>query len=464
MFLHDRQPLPPIVSLRRYGDIAGLLPLLKFISDQREDSVELVVHKDFAGILEGVSYVTPVIWDGNPEDPLAACKQYGGINAQVAGIGLSSDMRTGDFAKFAWQKLGYVWRRHWTLVFDLRDPAREKKLADSVFKTDLPKILVKLDSVSSPYPLIEETWDRLRGEFSYIAELVNLDDVHAERPYDLIGLMDRAACLVSVDTLPLWLAKASKCPVVALVNPEPFLSSPPTGNVIARECYSEVFKEWDSIARAIHSTLFDPGGDGIALVYNEYVSTDPDTRRRENKARDTWPLLDARLVPFFGKRTSKDIGDLRSMAYVRDMIDCAFSTGPEKIVAITNLDIQFDPRLKEDIIKSCEQFGCWWAYRVESPEKSVTDHGGDLFAMTRKWWFVHRHLYPDMLIGFAWWDDMMVRMMRWSGCMERQRLYYHEAHPTALTTRPNTPGMKHNEVLAHEWLKHHHELNKKPEP
>ena len=56
MPLHDQHPIPPIVSLRRNGDIISLLPLLKFMADANGQPVRLVVHRDYAGVLEGVSY------------------------------------------------------------------------------------------------------------------------------------------------------------------------------------------------------------------------------------------------------------------------------------------------------------------------------------------------------------------------------------------------------------------------
>jgi hypothetical protein len=227
--------------------------------------------------------------------------------------------------------------------------------------------------------------------------------------------------------------------------------------------YTEVVPKWDDIASTIHSTLHDIGTDGMVLTFSEFTPTDPDTQRRNDAARLTWPSLGARLMPYFGNRTSKQIGDPRSMPYVRDMLDAAFSNGTDRIAVITNNDILFDNRLHESIERGCNDCGCWWAYRLASPQNPATDHGADLFAMTRQWWFEHRHLYPDFLIGFAWWDDIMVRMMRWSGCLGLEPLYYHEPHPPAMTTRGHTAGMKHNEQLALPWLNEHHELHQKPE-
>ena len=64
MPLHDQHPIPPIVSLRRNGDIISLLPLLKFMADANGQPVRLVVHRDYAGVLEGVSYGSMRCWAG----------------------------------------------------------------------------------------------------------------------------------------------------------------------------------------------------------------------------------------------------------------------------------------------------------------------------------------------------------------------------------------------------------------
>lgn len=459
--LHERLPIPPIVSLRRYGDIVNLLPVVRFLSEKQNAPIKLVVHRSFSPVLDGVSYAEPIIWDGNMDDPIPAAKAHGAINAQIHGIGLKPNRSIGDYAKTAWNQLGYFWNRHVPLVFDKRDRERESKLASDTFKTELPKILVKLNGFSSPFPHTTEVIQRLADEFGSMAEIVNLDTVNAERIYDLVGLMDRAACLVSADTVTLWLSKASKVPVVAFHNPKPFLGSPPVGNVLVRTPYSEVLEKWGPIATAIHSTLFDPGGEGTAMVYSDFTPADEDAKRRNEEAFATWPMLNARLIPFKHSRGSKQIGDTRDMPFVRDMIDAGFNSGTERTVIIVNNDIRVDPKLSDSIKRSCDSHGCWWAYRIGDPGHP-TDQGADLFAMTRHWWMMHRHLFPDMLLGYWWWDNLLARMMRWSGCYERERLYYHRQHKNGGESRVETPGAIYNTNLAKQWLEAHHENKENP--
>lgn len=450
-----------IVSLRRNGDIIALLPLLRVMSIKRGRKIRLVVHRDYLPLLEGVSYVEPVPWDGDWEDPLAATIHYRAKNAQVYGKFLNPDRINGNFVKTAWQQAGATWDRHMPLVFDKRDAKREKNLAETVFNEPKPKLLVKLHGFSSPFkqgPLILE-W--IKRDFGDAFELVLLDDIKAERIYDLLGLMDRAHCLITIDTVTLHLAHASKCPVVALTNGNGFSASPPRGNSLLRIPYQLIEQMWEDVVTAVKSTLTPFDNDNIVLAYSYFKPRDEDTKRRQDRAWLSWPLLKARLFGYSGTRTSDVVGDRHSMPFVRDMIVAAMNSGEDGIIALTNNDIIFDHDLHDAVVESCRNTGCYWAYRVESPTKTTTDNGADVFAFTRRWWIMHEKLFPDFLLGYPWWDDVMVRMMRWSGCAEQPRLYYHEPHP-GYGTRTNTPGHNHNERLATAWLTQHHERREKP--
>lgn len=459
--LNGGQGNADVVQLRRNGDILCIMPILLRTSHELGRPIRLVVHRDFAPLLDGVSYVTSVPWDGDWEDPIGASRALGGVNAQVFGRGLRPDTVKGNFAKLAWKQLGYEWNRHPPLLLDRRSKSREEQLAASLFKTQKPKLLVKMNGHSSPFHDAEGIRHQLQVDWADRMEVVNLDGVQAERLYDLCGLMDRAACLVSVDTSTVWLAHASKVPLVQFTNGTRFGASPPRGNCIFRTPYHEIRIHWPTIHRLIETTLLPDGGQGMVLVFSDFQPLDQDAQRRQSQAYETWLQFPAQRLPFAAKRNSHGIGDGRGMPFVRDMIEAAFQTGQD-ICVITNNDIRFDPVLAGDILRSCAEFGCWWAYRTER-SGGPTDQGADVFAFTRKWWTIHQHLFPDFLLGYWWWDDVMVRLMRWSGCLERSRLYYHEPHHgTESPTRQNTQGAKHNERLANEWLKLHDEDNKKP--
>jgi hypothetical protein len=447
------------VSLRRNGDIICILPLMRELARRFRRKVRIVVHEDYAPILEGVSYIDAVVWKGNFDDPLPVASAFKAVNLQVYGKGLPQNNRQ-NFAKLSWDKAGYPFKRHLPLVFDRRNFRREKKLAKSVFHTGNPKILLNFLSYSSPFKhgrFLAMAFTHLLPE----CEVIDLSKVKAERVYDVIGLMDRASCLITVDTSTLWLCHASHVPTIQLVNGSHWGSSPPRGNVLFRLPYSQAMSSWKMILEFVRSTLYQPTNQNIVLVYSDWVPKDEENRMRNAKCQETWKRLGAnRELAYSGGRSAKMFGDVRHTPFVRDMIDQAFSSGDEEIAVLTNNDISFDWGLKSAILESCRKHGCYWSYRVEKPGHP-TDEGSDCFAISRKWWMAHQHQFPDFLLGFFWWDDILIRIMRWSGCAEQERLYYHAPHADA-RTRQDSPGMKYNTALALDWLRVHDEEDQKP--
>lgn len=437
----------PIVSLRRYGDIIALLPLLKRLS--REHPIRLVVHRAFANVLDGVSYVAPIIWDGDMDDPLSAARQHGAVNAQVHGKNVR--VSKGDnFIKKSWAQLGVQWNRHWPLVFDKRQQSPEK------YKT--PPVLIKLTGFSSAFTDSEALRLLIKSQFDAV---IDLDLMTCSHVYDLLNCMDSAACLVSIDTVTLHLARASKCPIIALVNDQPHLASPPSGNVILRMPYGMALKEAQTILNAIKVCLSPSDNERIALVYQDFFPTKSKDQRRYVNASSTWHKLGAdRVIAFKGLRTSRSVGSHRDTPFISDMLNAAFD-GEQDIAVITNNDISFGDGLRASILESCQKYGCYWAYRKDA-DTGATDLGADLFALTRKWWNQHRHLWPDLLIGEPWWDDALLRIMRWSGCLEQAREYFHESHAGVMQS-VHSEGWKYNERVTLEWLKQHHEQMGKPE-
>lgn len=227
-----------VVSLRRNGDIISLLPLLKRMSDQLRRPIKLAVMREYAGLLEAAPYIYPVLCDGDMEDPIAAAARLNAVNAQVFGRGIKTNTRSGNFVKDAWRLLGHKWDRYAPLVLE-RNDKRETALAASVFKTNKPKILLKFHGHSSPFKDAAAIHKAISSAFQDKAEIVSLDDVKAERIFDLLGLMDRAACCVTIDTVAIHLAPATHCPMVQIVHDTEFGASPRKGNCLLRVRYAD---------------------------------------------------------------------------------------------------------------------------------------------------------------------------------------------------------------------------------
>jgi hypothetical protein len=403
---------------------------------------------DYMELLDGASYVKAQDWSGDWEDPLKAAAEFRATNAQVTGRGIVPDLRGGNFCKDAWTKLGMRWNKDLPPQFDRMSVDRERALAERVFKTGKPKVLVMLDAISSPFG--ESQWLRqnIEAEFGQRAELVWLDSVKGERLYDLMGLMDRAACLVSVDTVALHLVHGTTCPVISLVNGNGFSATPPKGNCVLRIPYLESTGRWKDISDVISAAIDTTFNDRMVHVYSPYQAKG-DAARRNAEAFATWPNLGARLLPFEGRRNSGHIGDPLNLPFFRDMIQGAI--GDEGIIVLSNNDVKIDLTLADEIRSSCCKHGCYWAFRIPEPG-GKPDGGTDLVAMTRQWWVLHRRQFPDLLFGSTYWDQISRRVMTWAGCHEQKRLYYHENHH-GWFSRKDAPSILFNKKVAQQWFK-----------
>lgn len=194
---------------------------------------------------------------------------------------------------------------------------------------------------------------------------------------------------------------------------------------------------------------------GTVIAYQYYIPADAGARQRNSEAYATWKASGARLFPYSAELTSKHIGDPRACPFVSDIINAAFESGPERTVIITNNDIIFGDGLGHAIRDSCDRHGCYWAYRT--PHLGGDPDGGlDLFAMTKGWWEHAQIFWPDLLLGYSWWDNILRRIMIWSGCPEGPRLYFHRPHP-GIELRRQSRGEIYNQNTAREWLRQHQE-------
>lgn len=233
------------IQLGRSGDILNVLPFL------RQDALKgerhaLMVASEFAPLLDGVSYVEPVIYEGpyHEIDKAAVkaeglgrpwlCTQVNGPTELVreytyAPAGQET-ARCSSYQKESWKVAGRLkeWDRCWPLIFDRRDKAREKLLLGQVLgkpkKHPKPIILLATGGTSSPFKHRELLHELLNGKYGKSHRIVDISAVRAHRLYDLLALYERAYCLVATDSAPLHLARAvPTLPVIALANDQPIL-------------------------------------------------------------------------------------------------------------------------------------------------------------------------------------------------------------------------------------------------
>lgn len=455
-----------LVQLGRYGDILNVLPLLSEVHREGRPAT-LCVAKEFSSLLDGVSYVTPLGWDGPVHEVPEALqwletRGYQGVVSQVTIKG-PPPRRTESYMRDSWQKVGK--ENRWdqlALTFDRRDKAREAALAEQ-FDLSGQTILVNLSSVSSPFhrpDLLGQMRVRFPG-FNF----VDISAVRAERLYDLLGLFDRATALMSVDTSALHLSKASTVPVIAFTNADPWLATLPAPNYLLTRRYNDIdlSEVGDTLQR------LRPGATKVIHAYSAHMPTGEDgerTRRAQASwaqeyRRGNWeacPVYDQDVV-----RSGALFGD-RPVPFVKDLLIAALkrSTMHDDIVVLTNSDVGLTPGATEKIARAVRAQGAAFCYRFNFTNPQVTDwvdavsgywDGGlDLFAFSARWLRQHLVTMPDFLLGRPHWDLVYRDRIRQTGGGDVSGCVWHQVHKSFWTGGDN-PGNQYNLGLAQRWFR-----------
>ena len=268
--------------LGKFGDLIHMLPV--FLHAYKRDKVKpvVMVSEQFASVLDGVSYVTPWVvpmkW---PNDIPAARAEAEKHFSNVVVPQWWNDLHESEFdcgvpstgeATEIWMhgRKFYVmedihpnctlsmWRAakvepkyfpESPVVFDRRDAAREEFLCTTAGANGRPVILYNLEGSSCPFPFAAEVLQTLRL-LKGTCTLINLAEIKAERIYDLLGLYDRAAGMITVDTATLHLAGTGVIPYVALVN-NGWSRAEPKGKCLLKMAYDEVPERMKEIAQQV---------------------------------------------------------------------------------------------------------------------------------------------------------------------------------------------------------------------
>lgn len=188
------------------------------------------------------------------------------------------------------------------------------------------------------------------------------------------------------------------------------------------------------------------------LVYSDYSPSDPDTKRRNDLAYQSWVASGIKLLPFKSEENSSKIGDPHAVFFVRDMIEAGFAAGAYNIVLIANNDIQLEPGAVEKIEKHITDTGCYWAYRKD--QQGNVDGGVDLIGVSMWWWVLNGPMYLDFCHSCRGWDAAMKDLMELSGSLEGPRVYVHPRHDNDHRRRLHTPAARYNEALWDKWQSH----------
>lgn len=459
----------PHLLLGRRGDLTALLPALYHKAQQEGRPQELVVSKDYADFLDGVSYVRPIVFPGSFDRPRRAKAWFGRQVVDCSVYGVDGDNRREclHFDRDIHHKAGTP---HpfgtLPLVFDRRDPAREAQLVAAMPK-DKPIILVSLSGTSAPFPEPHRFIDKLTRSFPDFT-IFDVSTIPLHRPYDMLAWMEKAYCIISCDSLPLHLSRVSGVPTIALLTDlnSRWESTAWRSHHRLRLNYREVGNRWIDLVEAVEGAYEAPHG---RLVTSTTPNPGPDVVRRlgiarKSREREMSLLWLPELVlndPL--PRNATDIGEQVPLPYIRDLIEQGLANG-EDFVAIANADISFTPGLTGLMFEELSRHGATWAHRwdfsrVTQMARSEAQirrarwyPGCDFFAMTRGWWKSHGSTFPDMVLGREAWDLTLRHVMRRSGADEIHLAIYHERHESPWEVNRDLPGNVHNRRLAQEWM------------
>jgi hypothetical protein len=230
----------------------------------------IVVCEEFASILDGVSYVEPFVvygipwttgvrrakaaatayydkvyvpkwWDCSGMEPPPPPQNEPYTELDIRGRKIIVSQSEWDSYQYSqWKACGFTRQQllDWPLVFDQRDATRERQLVHHHLHPKLPNVLYNFTGISNPMgfePEVVREMQKLRGKVN----MVDVGRIRAHRIYDLLGIFDKALCLISGDTSTLHLASASKVPLIALLA-DGGAGSIVKGNEVLRLRYSQV--------------------------------------------------------------------------------------------------------------------------------------------------------------------------------------------------------------------------------
>lgn len=436
-----------ILNLGRLGDHINLLPVA-----YANKGTTFVTAAKYADIFEGVSYCQTRNYSGDPVELHHAINLCQGLpDLRVAQV-FMHPKETKQESNYALEsyRLGRFrdqWRKH-PYVFDRRNPEREQKLIP-----EDPFIAVATKGVSSPFANSEDLISGLQSRFPEY-KIVDLSKIQAEKPFDLLGILDAASCLVTIDTLHLWLANAAKCPTVALIN-DGWRGSPPPVTATATFRYSQF--QIDQVCDEVEKTLL-PTGEVWAIV---------DRFGKEKRHREAFKSqkahFDHMLTADNILRTAQSIGDRRPLPMLKEMLAKALKfTRGRDIIVWTNDDVQIINLHK--VVEHCRKFG---AVGVRRDPAHI---GRELFAFRWDWLADRIYNFPDCVVASPWFDLAVAAWIRrqfgWVSTMDNliedrypaeipnEKILYHPDHPSSWTGSMEQPASKWNERLWKMQISH----------
>jgi len=423
-----------VMTLGRFGDVIISLPIAHRLAEQAGQPTRFYVSRDFSSIMDGVSYVAPVVID-LPYNNLPEALRLTPPNVRVAQYHTNPNRsrQTKSFQSEAWRLAGMDPNLANSVpIFDRRSPERERALIAAIPK---PYILFCGFSHSSPFPKAESLLKALQTAFPchYVYDIGNL---RAERVYDLIGLMDEAELLVTVDTMHLHLSRASKVPSVVITNNGWYGSLPPP-NCVSWTSYASV--------TAYNLVLTCSAALGRASQLLHVVSPYGENER-QTQAMATWE------------------NPIKVGAETINQVLASHKCSDRDVILWTNNDIQLNDELRKKIHDHVSVYGCASFHRNE--EGHV---GRDGFAFRADVLAKMLPRIPRFYLGYPMFDLVIAAMIREYHGLRKSTLgnmaerifpaeipgfaLPHEPHKSEWVGRDSHPKYQENRKNALDWTR-----------
>jgi len=434
-----------ILNLGRLGDNINLLP----VAYANKGSTFVTAEK-YSDLFEGVSYCEVKKYKGDPinlHHCIGICQGLSDLRVAQVFLHPNETRQEPNYALESYRLGGFrdQWRKH-PYVFDRRNPEREQKLIP-----EDPFIAVAHHGVSSPFANSKQLISGLQSRFPEY-KIVDLSTIQAEKPFDLLGILDAASCLVTIDTLHLWLANAAKCPTIALVNDlvggvGAWRASPPPVTATATFRYSQF--QIDQVCDEVEKTLL-PTGEVWAIV-DRFGQ-----EKRHREAFKSQKQAFTHLLTAENVRTAQEIGDPRPLPMLKSMLEKAlkFAKGRD-IIVWTNDDVQIQDL--HPVVWHCRNFG---AVGVRRDPAHI---GRELFAFRWDWLADRIYNFPDCAVASPWFDLAVAAWIRrqfgWVSTMDNliedrypaeipnEKILYHPDHQSSWTGSMEQPASKWNERI-----------------
>jgi hypothetical protein len=249
-------------QMGRYGDLILLLPAFQEWARVTGHPTIVVTSNEFGTVFDGVSYVHAVKLPHNWHLEAGLALRYAQklyphiVRIQLHGVGLppATPDSLASYSFSMWERTGLLDKYHFLpLVFDRRSPEGEAALIKKWKRTDKPLLLTNFHGATSPYGDEFKMIEALCKNFGDKFEFVNVNEARGYRIYDLLGLMDVASGLITIDTSSLHLAAGARCPYIALVRQDGQAGSIPKGNCALKLGSQEAMSRFDDVARVMEA-------------------------------------------------------------------------------------------------------------------------------------------------------------------------------------------------------------------